>query len=201
MLTGEIDYTFWQNIIVIACGGVLIILFLILDIEVIQTIPNKAKKFDLISYAPAQSVDDLFPQHKMQAEDVANIIKYSSCEPFSVCISGEWGVGKTSVIHGVVDMLKKEGTYDFIYINALELDNKQAMTHYLFSQIKEKLKSRGAYVGIDSEFKDFISSSAGTLTSSSIGDFIHKKFFQENEDYRFQKRKLEKLLVYRWISM
>ena len=194
LLTGEIDYTFWQNIIVIVCGGILSTLFLIIDIEAIQTVTDKAKQFDLISYAPAKSADDLFPQHRMQAEDVANIIKNSSCEPFSVCVSGEWGVGKTSVIHGIVDILNKEGSYDFIHINALELDNKQAMIHYLFSQIKEKLKSRGAYVGIDSEFKDFISSSAGTLTSSSIGDFIHIKFFQENEDYRFQKRKLEKLL-------
>lgn len=194
LLTGEIDYTFWQNIIVIACGGILSTLFLIIDIEAIQAVTNKTEQFDLISYAPAQSADSLFPQHKMQAEYIANIIKNSSCEPFSVCVSGEWGVGKTSVIHGIVDMLKKDGSFDFIYINALELDNKQAIIHYLFSQIKDKLKSRGAYVGIDSEFKDFISSSAGTLTSSSIGDFIHKKFFQENKDYRYQKRKLEKLL-------
>ena len=196
LLTGEIDYTFWQNIIVIACSGIIILLFLITDILDIEEKDNNKNRFDLISYAPVKSFQELFPQHKIYAEDIVNIIKTSSADPLSICVSGAWGTGKTSVVNGVVDMLNddKKRIYDFIYINALELDNKQAMMHYLFSQIKEILVSHGVYVGVDSELKDFISSSAGSLTSNSIGNYIHKKFFQENDDYRFQKIKFENLL-------
>jgi len=58
----------------------------------------------------------LFPSHKKQAEDIVNIISSSSSEPFSICLSGEWGSGKTSVINGVVALLQeKEGNpYDII---------------------------------------------------------------------------------------
>ena len=196
IITQQLDYTFWQNILVLIGAGTIIVLFLIIDIEAVSTIASKEDKFDMIPYAPVQSAEELFPQHRMHANDIANIIFKSSSEPFSICISGEWGTGKTSVVHGVIDILKSRGadSYEFIHINALELDNKQALMHYLFSRIKEILKARGVYVGIDSEFKDFISSSTGALTSDSIGTLIHKKFFHENDDYRIQKEKLEKVL-------
>jgi len=196
IITGQLDYTFWQNIIVLSGAGIIIVLFLIVDIEAVSTITSKNDKFDMIPYTPAQSAKELFPQHKMQADDIANIIFNSSSDPFSICISGEWGIGKTSVVQGVIDILKSREAdlYEFIHINALELDNRQALMHYLFSRIKEILTARGVYVGIDSEFKDFISSSTGALTSDSIGTLIHKKFFHENNDYRIQKEKLEKVL-------
>lgn len=196
IVTGQIDYTFWQNIVVIICAGIIIVLFLFIDIKALGTNASKRDQFDMIPYTPVQSAKELFPQHKIQAEDIANIIINSSFEPFSVCVSGEWGTGKTSVVNGVMEILGNEGKniYEFIHINALELDNKQAMINYLFSRINEILKTRGVYVGVDSEFKDFISSSAGALTSNSIGTLLHKKFFYENADYRSQKAKLEKVL-------
>ena len=196
VLTGQIDYTFWQNIIVIIGTWMLTILFFVVDIKAPKITISKIDQFDMIPYTPVRSALELFPQHKTQAEDIANIIFNSSYEPFSICVSGDWGTGKTSVVNGAIDILKNKEAdlYEFIHINALELDNKQAMMHYLFSRIKEILESRGVYVGIDSEFKEFISSSAGALTSNSIGTLIHKKFFNENNDYRFQKEQLEKVL-------
>lgn len=195
LLTKQIDYTLWQNKIVLSGAFVLIVLYRVICIESNFASSENANQFNSIPYTPVQNIEELFPQHKTQATDIANIIYNSSSEPFSICVSGEWGTGKTSVVNGVIDILKKyKNCYEFIYINALELDNKQAMVQYLFSQIKEKLKSRGVYVGIDSEFKDFISSSAGSVTSGSIGTFIHKKLFHKNDDYRFQKEQLEKVL-------
>ena len=31
IVTGQIDYTFWQNIVVIICAGIIIVLFLFID--------------------------------------------------------------------------------------------------------------------------------------------------------------------------
>lgn len=196
LLSGEIDYKLIPNEIVIFCAGILNFLLSTVQIEPIIKPLKKTEQFDMISYNPAQKADELFPKHKMQAKYIADIISKSSTEPFSICISGEWGKGKTSVMNGIEDILnaKENCNYEFIRINALELDNKQALVRYLFLQIKEKLKSSGAYVGIDSEFKMFISSTVGILTSNSIGDYIQCKFFYKNDDYRFQKNALEKVL-------
>lgn len=196
IITSEIDYSYWPNIIIIISSWVLTGLFSIVDFEAVPKENEKNDIIDLIPYAPVESEKELFPHHKDQAEDIANIIINSSSNPFSVCVSGEWGMGKTSVMNGSIAILndKHKNKYDFIMINALELDNKQAMIHYLFSQIKEKLQSRGVYVGIDSEIKDFISSCAGAVTSTSIGDLIHKNFFCENDDYRIQKEKLGEVI-------
>lgn len=49
------------------------------------------------------------------------------------------------------------------------------------------------YVGINSEYKEFVSAFTGTLTSSSIGTFLQKKFTSD-DDYRTQKKKLEEVL-------
>ena len=194
LISGQMDYTFWQNMIVIICSEIIIFLFLIFRIEYYEEKTKKPDQSGSISYSPVKYFEDLFPQHRIQANDIAQIICRSDSNPFSICISGKWGMGKTSVVYCIKEKLKKEYNYEVICINALELDNKEAMMQYLFLNIREILKSRGVYVGIDSEFKDFLSSSAGVLTSNSIGAFIHKKFFCENDDYRHQKEELEKLL-------
>ena len=196
VFSGQMNYTNWKNIIVLICAWGISSLFLFVDIESVEETENKIDYFDRIPYNPVQSVNELFPQHRQQAEDIADVIYKSSPEPFSICVSGKWGTGKTSVVYGVIDILNKIEDFDcdFIHINALELDNKKAMINYLFSQIREKLRSRGVYVGIDSEFSEFIASSAGTLTSSSIGTYLHKKIFYRNDDYRYQKKELEQIL-------
>jgi len=196
LLSGQIECTLWQNVVVLISGGILNILFLLIDIKCIMNHTTCEPKFDLIPYSPVKRFDDLFPQHREQAEIIANIIYSLSPEPFSICLSGTWGSGKTSVINGVSEILEKreDKLYDFIHINALELDNKQTMLSYLMVQIKEKLKNHGVYVGIDSEYKEFVSSTAGKLTFTAIENFIQKKLSKGDDDYRQQKRQLEEVL-------
>ena len=74
VVTGQIDYTFWQNIIVILGAGIIIVLLLFLDIKAMVTSESQPNQFDMIQYTPVQSLEELFPQHKIQAEDIANII-------------------------------------------------------------------------------------------------------------------------------
>ena len=195
ILSGQLDYAYWKNIVVIVCAWAINGLFFIVDIESVPENADNPAKFDLIPYGAVASADDLFPLHKKQAEDIVSIISSSSPDPFSICLSGEWGSGKTSVIHGVIELLKEneDKTYDIVYINALELDDKKTVLTYLMTQIREKLKSRGVYVGINSEYKEFVSSFAGALTLSTIGAFLQKKF-AEKDDYRAQKTKLEEVL-------
>lgn len=195
ILFGQIDYTYWKNVVVIVCSWILNSTFFFIEINSIPGSIDNPAKFDLISYVAAKSIKELFPSHKEQAEDIVNIITKSSADPFSICLSGEWGAGKTSVINGVAEILNnaEENPYDIIYINALEIDNKKTLLTYLMAQIREKLKARGVYVGINSEYKEFVSSFAGTLTSSAIGTFLQKKL-TNNDDYREQKEALEKVL-------
>ena len=195
ILSGQMDYSYWKNIVVIVCAWILNGLFFVVDIKSNRENARILEKFDLIPYGAVKNIEDLFPIHKDQAEDIANVISNSSTEPFSICLSGAWGTGKTSVMNGVAEILKEnvDKPYDIIYINALELDNKKTLLTYLMTQIREKLKARGVYVGVNSEYKEFVSSFAGTLTSSSIGTFLQKKLTND-DDYRAQKQNLEEVL-------
>lgn len=195
ILAGQLDYAYWKNIVVIGCSWIINGLLFIIDIQSIEEEYDNRAKFDLIPYGAVNYSDDLFPVHKKQAEDIASIIASSSPDPFSICLSGGWGSGKTSVMHGVVDLLNENinKPYDIIYINALELDDKNTVLTYLMTQIREKMKSRGVYVGINSEYKEFVASFTGSLTSSSIGAFLQRKLVSD-DDYRTQKMKLEEVL-------
>lgn len=195
ILSGQLDYSYWKNIVVIVCAWILNGLFFVVDIRSNRENSSILEKFDLIPYGAVKNTEDLFPAHKDQAEDIANIISNSSPEPFSICLSGAWGTGKTSVMNGVIEILKENADipYDIIYINALELDNKKTVLTYLMTQIRERLKARGVYVGVNSEYKEFVSSFAGTITSSAIGAFLQKKLTND-DDYRAQKQNLEEVL-------
>ena len=193
IFAGQLDYAYWKNMIVIVCVGVVNWLLFVLNFESIREEISNFEKFDLIPYSAVKSANELFPLHRKQAEDIVNIISCSSSDPLSICLSGEWGTGKTSVINGAVKLLKPTEAYDIIYINALELDDKKTVLTYLMTQIREKLKSRGVYVGINSEYKEFASSFAGTISSSAIGSLLEKKLAND-DDYRTQKAKLEEIL-------
>ena len=112
----------------------------------------------------------------------------------------ENGALVTSVINGAISLLQNNDNapYDVIYINALELDNKKTVLTYLLTKIRENLKARGVYVGINSEYKEFVSSLTGSLTSEAMGTLLQSQL-SNDEDYRAQKKNLEEIfeLVYR----
>lgn len=196
LLDGQLDFSLWQNKLVILGSVVLHHLLMIIEIKTNSPNENLSDKPFFLSHSPINDVDLLFPKHRAQAEQIANIICNSSSEPFSICLSGKWGVGKTSVMNGVIKLLeeKSNNTYDFIQINALELDNKQTMFNYLMTQMKDCLWNRGVYVGVDSEYRDFLASAAGTITTGAIGAFLQKIVTRGEKDYRTQKKKLERVL-------
>ena len=203
------------NIIIYLILGVAVLLLDLCEPQVsLQNAGNESgAAFDY--HNPVKRVGDLFPLHTRQAEHLAALISSEgSSAPFSICVSGIWGTGKTSVVDAAVQMLrqkqereqaeqkkkpKKErecvNSYEFIYVNALELDTLSSLFTYIFSQIRQILKSRGVYVGFGSEYKQFVSAAMGSVIDSSVGSLLEHKLLPGQGDYREEKRQLETLLA------
>lgn len=151
-------------------------------------------------FRPVETYEQLLPQQQLIADEIISMICGNCAESSaSICVSGEWGVGKTSVVNGAIDELKrkdKEGggkrQDEFIYINAMELDTLSSLFDYFFSRIRDILKKRGAYVGLGSEYQKFISSSIGKITDPSIAAFLESRLFPSSDDYRDRLDSLEK---------
>ena len=190
-----IDLHFWPNWIVIILAYVVYFMLLVMDSEMVEDESTLRMQSYDISYNPVEKVEQLFPQHKAQAERIASIISTPSSEPISICLSGEWGKGKTSVVNGVENLFDGDENYAFIRINAMELDNKNTLLNYFMGEVKSCLKKRGVYVGVASEYAEFLTSMVGAVTTNSVGSLFQNRIFGGKKDYREQKRKLEKLLV------
>lgn len=147
------------------------------------------------SFLPIKSYELLSPRRQLLADHLADmILTHNANEPLSICIAGEWGVGKTSVVNGAVDRLKKNPTsrqYEYLYINTMELDTLGSLFSYVFARIRSILKRRGAYVGIGSEYRQFLTSAVGKITDGSLAAIIESRLFPSSEDYRSQIKNLE----------
>jgi len=149
-------------------------------------------------FQPIKCYKQLFPQQQQLADELATIIRtHNANESFSICISGKWGAGKTSVMNGAIDQLKQNQApsefdkYEFIYINTMELDTQSSLVTYVFSRIRSILKKRKAYVGVGSEYRQFLSSAVGKITDASLATIIESRLFPSSDDYRTQIKELE----------
>lgn len=162
--------------------------------EKFNPITNSAKME--IGFQPVQNYEQLFPQQKQLADDLVSIIQNSTV-PMSICIAGKWGSGKTSIVNAAVDRLKHTpapSQYDCIYINAMELDTQSSLFTYIFNRIRNILKKHGAYVGIGSEYRQFLASAVGKITDISLATLLEKKLFPTIDDYRLQLKELDECI-------
>jgi len=143
---------------------------------------------------------DLFNSRNTQAKTLIKLITGDEGRKgCSVCVSGEWGCGKTSFINGVIDSLKSNSdendviSIDEIRINAMELDDLASLVTYFFARIKQILKTNNVYVGIKSEYQELISSMIGTIVGEKTGSFI-KNMFPSDSNYRENIDKLNSLI-------
>lgn len=87
------------------------------------------------TFLPIERYDQLFELRQVQADELRELIIGSADEPISICVSGDWGSGKTSLVNGALAELKKcEGcgdNYEIIRVNALELDSLQSLKTYV----------------------------------------------------------------------
>ena len=194
LLTNPIQ---WYTILI---HIVLIIVSVFLLFYELVRVPNDNKNNDISSlYTPCNKYEDLFGSNKLHADQIYKIIKSHKSESVSICLSGDWGIGKTSTINGAIDQLEKESTNKnvsnlIIRINALDIDDVDALFAYFFHSVKGFLKENGVYVGLSSEYQSFISSAVGTITKGNFSEWFISLMSNKNKDYRTQKDKLHLLL-------
>lgn len=144
------------------------------------------------SFLPVKDYEPLFPRQKQLADRLADMIRtHDTREPLSICVAGEWGAGKTSVVNGAMDRLKRSCSYEYLYIQTMELDTLSSLFQYVFGRLRAILKKRGAYVGIGSAYRQFLTSALGKITDASLAAMVESRLFPSSEDYRVQIRELE----------
>ena len=151
--------------------------------------------------SPIAKYEDLYESRHHQATKLIDIIKSKESDcGYSICISGEWGSGKTSFINCVLNKLAYENNKKCdlsiaeIRINAMELDSLSSLVNYLFERIKNILKENNIYVGLNSEYQDLVSSLMGIVTTDSTANFIKNKLFPKS-DYRENLSNLNQLIL------
>ncbi|MFI3327088.1 MAG: P-loop NTPase fold protein [Clostridia bacterium] len=192
--TQQIQLTWYNWIVVLVCLFASAVL-LILRFDKTTSKPNKDEiKF----FESIQKYDFLFNNNKKHAEKLKLIIELQKEESLCICVSGKWGSGKTSVINGAIDLMKSNQNCNssnlYIRINTLEIDSFDGLFKYFYSNVKSYLHEQGVYTGVDSEYQKFITSCIGYLTSINISDLVSTNLFNNNEDYRDKKDKLNMLL-------
>lgn len=157
---------------------------------------SKSRSCNRSAFEAKERYCDLSKNFRKTADRIINIIKMDMSATYSICLSGDWGIGKTSIVRGAMDKLKQfdDEIYEVIYINALELDTPESLFRYLFSRIKHILKKNGVYVGIGSTYRKFVGSAVDTITKSSLSILLEGELFAEIEDYRDQKNALSSLI-------
>ena len=189
LLVRQIFPLWWCNILWILVVGILLFLLKILSLERLPEAETSGGLFE-----PVGTYNALFPLRRIQADELCRIIGSETSGGISVCVTGPWGSGKTSLVRGACYKLRQDKNYEFIFLHALELDSLSSLFHYLFARIQEILKDRGAYVGPGSEYRRLIASAGGLITSTQLSSVLERKLFRAEEDYRSQRQRLEGLM-------
>jgi hypothetical protein len=191
-ITSQVELNSWFNQV-----GVILLGIIFVTLNVIKIKPTQKKIPQINFHNATTGYTSLFSSRKYQAKELVSIIESSSSESgYSVCVTGKWGMGKTSLANGVLDKVRKNQNVDIheIRINAMELEDELALVNYFFKRIENILKSNNTYVGIASEYKELIASIAGTIVNKSASNFISRIMNKGNTDYRENIEKLSKLL-------
>lgn len=153
-------------------------------------------------FAPISRYDELYKSRQHQAHRLIGIIvSKESDHGCSVCVSGEWGSGKTSFVNAVLDKISSEceksklriSDIEEIRINAMELDDLSALVNYFFRRMKNILKENGIYSGVNSEYQELLGSLTGTVITETVGGFIKSKLSSDS-NYRESLSNISQLL-------
>lgn len=197
IVTRQVDFLKWYNIVTFILLGVFIWCMNSITLEKNSVIERNGGDNSVKYYSPIENIEDLFEIRKFQAEHLENLINnHEANESLSICISGEWGNGKTSFVSVVLNELNKNENkrHKIVRINTMDMDSMESLFKYLFQRIKDEFKKENYYVGIWSEFQDYISSIIEVISKAKIKSNIIKSLFEKEKDYRETKKYLEKML-------
>ena len=192
---GELNFLYWYNIgllIFLSCLSALI------DSVIIKIKSENYTEYNInnettpyINYYPIEKPDDLFPERNWQKERLIDIIQNNDAIK-TICISGEWGQGKTSFINIVSKELSKKN-YPIIRINALDFSGLASLYKYYFEQIEGIICKSGYYNGFASEFSGFTKKLADIIL-----DYTNVKVsVNQTKDYTYisEKQELQNILT------
>ncbi len=191
-ICGELVFWSWYNILLLLY---LVFLSTVIDANCIQfksESSNDSNKSSLeqINHYPINQVQDLYVERKWQKEQLLKIIEKKDFVK-TICVSGEWGQGKTSFINVLETDLDKL-YYPIIHINALDFSGLDALFKYYFERIENFIENSGYYNGICSEFSNFTKKLADVIL-----DYNNIKITTSNsKDYTYisEKKKLQAVL-------
>lgn len=146
-------------------------------------------------FGPTTTYAQLIGPRKGEAGRLADWIDANRKKRYSLCVTGEWGSGKTSFLNGVIDKLNQKKKNDcVIWIRAMEMDSLENLLQYLFGEIRRELKKRGAYVGLSSEYQKFLQAAAASLTTQETSGILGTRLFRTPENYREKRDALDKII-------
>lgn len=218
-------YLFWINIELVLCYicfvsycitdiiplksgvGLLLLIFFLVVTTLLYFTKNRINEENISvqrgSLSPINEYSKLYECRINQMNYLNHIIQDEISDyGYSICISGEWGCGKTSFINAALDKISTEingkkiinieKIYS-IFINTMELDNLESIVKYFFNRIKDIFNDYSIYVGANSEYQELVNSFIGIVIHETAGNFIKNKY-KESNDYRENLKKLNNLL-------
>ena len=193
---GQIKLVEYGNWALLLTLGVAFVALAVCNIKPVKRESTGSAPAQSASFEPIESFDRLLPERQVEANQLADLLANAPKAPLSICVNGRWGSGKTSVVNGALEKLTAgaNGKYEIIRINAMEMDTQESLISYVFDQIKQCLKKRGAYVGPGSEYRAVVTSLLKTATDASMATLIESKLFSAASDYRSRKKQLEELV-------
>ena len=144
-------------------------------------------------FEPKLKYDDLFQSNQRIANKICKILENEESINCSICISGKWGAGKTSIINGVENKLGNK--VEIIRINLLDFETIEDVIQYFFSELRRLLKTNDAYVGIGSEIFAYANSYLHHKSGVDFTNSLRKIFGSTDKEYRDAKADLDDVLL------
>ena len=177
------DYNFYEIYNILLVIAFMFVSICICCISIKKNNISKLINRKVVNYEPINELDDLFETRKWQQEKLLHIIKYKEAIK-TICVSGDWGQGKTSLMNIVINKLI-EDKYPIIRINSLDFNGINTLFKYFFEQLEQIISKANYYNGSQSEISNFVKAFANvtldynnmkiSLDMKEEGSYISKK--------------------------
>lgn len=189
-ISSQISFLKWYNIIVI-------IILVVLSSNISNMVIIKEHKKESIiqksisfNFEPIQLNSELYEERIWQKNKLINIIE-NNMGIKTICVSAEWGQGKTSFIN-IVESELRDKNYPIIRINALDFSSLNTLFNYYFEELEIIIKKYGYYKGLSSEFSNFTRTLANIILEYNKIKFTVNK--TNDYSYIVEKQNLQRVL-------
>lgn len=139
---------------------IILILLFLLDLEYENKNEDKNGKAiyeELEVDIPVNTKDELFESRKNALERIEKIYNIETEESFAIGIGGLWGTGKTSLVNALKSDFEKDDKKIVIYSSVMDVNKWSELIDFYYLELKNKLKERRVYTGLDDGLKKYFS--------------------------------------------